>query len=303
MNNNLPLRALQIFETCARLESFSHAASELCITQSAVSQQIKSLEDYFLEKLFIRKCGRLHLTEAGVELKRRLSPVFYDLNSVCSSLIPNMENEVRVHTYNSLAARWLVPHMAKFQQENPGFNINVGMYQDDIDMSDTVADIFITTRQKQEDYIITPLTKERLSAYCSPKYLAQHSEITLDNIHQHTLLISKHKDYGIDWEDWFKFNQLTPNSEQLKLFFNHNMLAVQAALYGHGIVLGMEQTLQIEVDNGNLVKLDLPTCMSGLTYSIAYKRSHQRDRRVLSIVNWIINEVSSDPHAEPIVAH
>ncbi|GIU30200.1 LysR substrate-binding domain-containing protein [Shewanella sp. MBTL60-007] len=293
MNHNIPLRALQVFESCARLESCSLAANELCITQSAVSQQIKLLEDYFLEKLFHRNAGKITLTESGLELRQRLAPVFYDLNSVCASLVPDMSNEVRVHSYNSLAARWLVPKMAKLRKEHPEFNINVGMFQDDVEMSDMIADIFIITRECQDGYTITPLVEEKLVAFCSPEYLQKHPEISLATFHEQTLLYSKHKDYGVDWEGWFRYNKVAVGPLQRKIIFNHNMLAVQAAIFGQGIVLGLEQTLQVELDSGNLVKLDLPHCYTGWTYSIAYKSSRKRDARITKIVDWIIKEYAA----------
>ena len=287
MNNNIPLRALQIFESCARLESFSLAANELCITQSAVSQQIKQLEDYFLEKLYYRNAGKISLTDAGLELRQRLSPVFYDLNSVCSSLVQTMSGEVRVHSYTSLAARWLVPKMEQLRELYPELNINVGMFQNDIEMSDMIADIFIATRESQDGYTVIPLVEEKLIAFCSPKYLENYNKITIDNLDQHCLLYSKHKDYGIDWDSWFRSNDLVINPSQRRIIFNHNMLAVQAAIYGQGIVLGLEQTLKVELDSGTLVKLDLPSCYSGFTYYIAYKTSKKRDARIMTIVDWI----------------
>lgn len=293
MNNNIPLRALQIFEACARLESCSLAANELCITQSAVSQQIKLLEDYFLERLFHRNAGKITLTESGLELRQRLAPVFYDLNSVCASLVPDMGNEIRVHSYTSLAARWLVPKMAKLRREYPELNINVGMFQDDIEMSDMIADIFIVTRECQDGYTIIPLVKEKLVAFCSPLYFEQNKNITIENIFQHTLLYSKHKDYGVDWESWFRHNEINVGLLKNVIVFNHNMLAVQAAIFGHGIVLGLEQTLQVELDSGNLIKLNLPYCYSGYNYNIAYKSSRKRDLRIIRIVEWIIKEFSS----------
>ncbi|RTR32713.1 LysR substrate-binding domain-containing protein [Shewanella atlantica] len=293
MNNNIPLRALQIFESCARLESCSLAANELSITQSAVSQQIKQLEDYFLEKLFYRNAGKINLTEAGLELRQRLSPVFYDLNSVCASLVPTMSGEVRVHSYTSLAARWLVPNMEKLRKQYPELNINVGMFQNDIEMSDMIADIFIVTRESQDGYVFKPLIKETLIAFCSPEYLEKSKEITTQNLHEHCLLFSKHKDYGLDWDSWFRDNGVEMSSTQKRLVFNHNMLAVQAAIFGEGIVLGVEQTLRVEIESGNLVKLELPSCYSGFNYSIAYKASKQRDARIMKIVDWICDKYPS----------
>jgi LysR family glycine cleavage system transcriptional activator len=290
MNKNIPLRSLQIFESCARLGSCSLAAQELCITQSAVSQQIKLLEDYFLEKLFHRNAGKISLTDSGFELRQRLEPVFYDLNSICASLVPDMSNEVRVHSYTSLAARWLVPKMTKLKKEHPSLNVNVGMFQDDVEMSDIIADIFIVTRECQDGYTIIPLVKEKLIAFCSPQYLKSHPNISLENLGEQSLLYSKHKDYGVDWEGWYKYNKIGVHPLQCKFVFNHNMLAVQAAIYGQGIVLGLEQTLRVEVDEGTLVKLDLPYCYSGLIYSIAYKTSRKRDIRILKIVDWIVKE-------------
>ncbi|AZG74484.1 LysR substrate-binding domain-containing protein [Shewanella livingstonensis] len=292
MNKNIPLRSLQIFESCARLESCSLAAQELCITQSAVSQQIKLLEDYFLEKLFIRSAGKITLTDSGFELRQRLAPVFYDLNSVCASLVPDMSSEVRVHSYTSFAARWLVPKMAKLKLEYPNLNINVGMFQDDIIMSDMISDIFIVTRECQDGYTIIPLVEEKLIAFCSHEYIEKHPNISFSNLNEQCLLYSKHKDYGVDWEGWYRYNNISANPVQNKIIFNHNMLAVQAAIYGQGIVLGLEQTLRVEVDKGNLVKIDLPCCYSGLTYYIAYKTSRKRDAKILKIVEWIIKEYS-----------
>ncbi|MGF7006762.1 DNA-binding transcriptional LysR family regulator [Aminobacter sp. BE322] len=122
----LPLTALRSFEAAGRHLSFSRAAEELFVTQAAVSRQIRELEAFLNQPLFIRHHRRVELTDAGHKLLRQLVKSFDDIDQRLGELITRPEQAVvTVSAEPSLGASWLVPRLNRFRDLRPGIDVSL----------------------------------------------------------------------------------------------------------------------------------------------------------------------------------
>ncbi|CDZ57662.1 LysR substrate-binding domain-containing protein [Neorhizobium galegae] len=143
MSKQFPLNALRVFEAAARLMSFTRAGEELGLTQTAVSYQIKLLEDTLGEQLFLRRPRQVSLTEAGERLAPRIAEAFAIMGDALSTLHDASEGTLIIHSTATFASRWLARHLGTFQLENPGIAVRLETSQEMIDFSRAQADIAI----------------------------------------------------------------------------------------------------------------------------------------------------------------
>ena len=143
MSKQFPLNALRVFEAAARLMSFTRAGEELGLTQTAVSYQIKLLEDTLGEQLFLRRPRQVSLTEAGERLAPRITEAFAIMGDALSTLHDASEGTLIIHSTATFASRWLARHLGTFQLENPGIAVRLETSQEMIDFSRAQADIAI----------------------------------------------------------------------------------------------------------------------------------------------------------------
>ncbi|MCQ1851010.1 LysR substrate-binding domain-containing protein [Neorhizobium galegae] len=143
MSKQFPLNALRVFEAAARLMSFTRAGEELGLTQTAVSYQIKLLEDTIGEQLFLRRPRQVSLTEAGERLAPRIAEAFAIMGDALSTLHDASEGTLTIHSTATFASRWLARHLGTFQLENPGIAVRLETSQEMIDFSRSQADIAI----------------------------------------------------------------------------------------------------------------------------------------------------------------
>ena len=114
-----PLKALQAFEATARLKSFSKAAEQLFVTQSAVSHQVKLLEDFIGQPLLLRQNKSVELTQSGDMLYSVVRDCFVRLNSVTQHLLNQPPVQLKILAQTSIAVEWLAPRLELFKQQQP----------------------------------------------------------------------------------------------------------------------------------------------------------------------------------------
>jgi LysR family glycine cleavage system transcriptional activator len=143
MSKQFPLNALRVFECAARLMSFTRAGEELGLTQTAVSYQIKLLEDTIGEQLFLRRPRQVSLTEAGERLAPRITEAFAIMGDALATLHDASEGTLIIHSTATFASRWLARYLGTFQLENPGIAVRLETSQEMIDFTRAQADIAI----------------------------------------------------------------------------------------------------------------------------------------------------------------
>ena len=122
-----PLRAVHCFESVARNSSFSLAAEELNVTQSAVSHQIRLLEDYLGESLFIRQGRKLSLSDTGTRYLEDISPAISSIAMASQKVREGDKGSIRLAIYSSLAVKWLIPRLSDFKRLHPEIDLTLNM--------------------------------------------------------------------------------------------------------------------------------------------------------------------------------
>ena len=281
-----PLRALQVFEAAARQAHFSRAAAELCITQSAVSHQVKQLEEHYGERLFKREGRQLNLTVKGTMLYQGLEQIFNELSDLSTRISGESNDQLRLAVYSSFAIKWLIPRLNDFRRLHPQIKIRLDMMTTDPELSDSVADMFITGQSGQPGFHHHVLHKERLIPVVSPSLL--NPDLTAnDELLRHPLLTVDEGPLGLDWDRWFIANSLPLPVEQQQHIFSHVLMAIEAAIAGQGIALASDFMVQADIERGLLVELELPDILTGFEFQFSCKQRRLKEPAIAAFVAWL----------------
>lgn len=300
-----PLNALHTFEVVARTGSLTAAAAQLHVTQSAVSRQVAALEQYFGVALFTRERLGVVLTPAGQRYAEQIVPAFEAIASATQVLRQRPDSEVlRVGTYSTLAAKWLIPKLPQFLAQHPGKDVRihrlvpcVNFERDPVDVAIQLAGESV---QQQCGMRADRLFPELLEPVCSPAFLARHADgaADLQSLLSQRLLVSKY--HPRDWEEWLSGSGLQETAAQAeRMEFNASMLTWQAAVHGLGLALGQAHLLEEELDAGQLVRPFARAVQTARSYWLL--RPHKPGRHVLAKVfrQWLLERAASD-HAKVV---
>lgn len=168
---------LRIFHTVAECGSFTSAGAQLNVSQSAVSRQIRALEESLNVSLFTRHARGLVLTQEGQELFETARDVVHKIDETERRLLESRERPsglLRVTTMVTFGAVWLTPHLEQFILEYPEIDLQVVLDDEDLDLSAGEADVAIRLHEpEQADLIQRPLATFHVHMYASPEYLAR----------------------------------------------------------------------------------------------------------------------------------
>jgi len=294
MPNYVLLRA---FEAAARLESFTLAAKELHLTQSAISHQIRELEEYFGKLLFLRQNRRVEPTAEGRRLLDSLSRVFDVIEAACNevTLAPNSQ-VLALHCSPSFAAKWLSPRLPEFIKKNPDINIRLTSSADYIDLQrNQEIDIAISYQFSHEGPGITSLSlgMEKIAPLCSPDLIDRN--ISAEDLMSRLTLIESSLNHH-SWEQWFKINRLK-NPSLKKITFDRAALSISAAVDGVGVALESTRFAEKEIARGELVEIGsgifLPTMDK--THFLSFKSSTKNNQKIKLFREWICSKAEVTP--------
>lgn len=249
------LNGLRAFEAAARHLSFTLAASELNVTQTAISHQIKRLEDEIGLKLFVRKNRTLALTPAARDYLPGVRTAFQDLRFATERLMRRDDDHVlAVSTLASLAAKWLLPRLAGFQREHPEIDVRLSTSTALVDFVRDDVDAAIRFGRGpfpglRADWLMTG----ELMPVCSPALASGDKPLRQpQDLVRHVLL---HSDgFQDDWRLW-----LTAAGVQVDLSKNHALtldlafMTIQAAIDGLGVAISRRSFVENDIAAGRLI--------------------------------------------------
>lgn len=252
-----PLDALPAFAASARTLSFTRAAAELHLTQSAVSRQIQALEQRLGVALFERRHRRLALTPAGERFAPIAANVLATLREATAALRGEAEaRPLTVSTTLSFASLWLVPRLADFQARHPEVDVRVAASNRIQDLGADRIDVAVRycTRHLAGPGAVA-LFGERVLPVASPKLirgpLAEPADLA-----RYPLLHFEDPDSRwpwLDWRVWFELAGVTPPAGPAGGRFGHYEQVVQAAVAGQGVALGRTALVAAHLRDGRLV--------------------------------------------------
>lgn len=291
-----PLNALRAFEAAARHLNFRIAAEELNVTQAAVAQQVRGLEEYLGIKLFHRLPRRLELTEQGVSYQPEIRRAF-ELIAEATRALSTAPERLTISVTPTFASKWLIPRLPAFVESHPFVDLRIVATEK---VSDFVRDdVDIAVRQGDgnfgPDVFSECLFEQELIAVCSPLLLkAGRAFLRATDLKQHVLLQDAHD----LWPPFLKQacgSKMPAGARTLR--FNQTALAIDAALAGQGIVLVNRFLVEPELQAGRLVQA-MPGVLKGSTalYVVSPARPH-RPEAVQRVRAWLFEMTKAAGHA------
>ncbi|MDW4549722.1 LysR substrate-binding domain-containing protein [Defluviimonas sp. D31] len=281
----LNLRGFQVFEAVARHLSVTQAAEELGITQSAVSHQLRNLTDYLGEELFERQGRSIALTRAGARLAEALDGAFDLIEQSTAATIGLNRRMIRVALYSSFAAGWMIPVLPEFAARHPDIDLRLVMISDPPEISDRVADVFITSEPTRRGY-----WSQRLF----PEYLVPVAASTTcrDGFDRPVPLITSETDpvmVGADWEAFAALNglDLPAIRDGAWLCCTHYLLALEMARAGMGAALVPDFMAFPALARSELRRLPGAALPTGQTYDLQIKYERRKEPDIQRLVAWI----------------
>lgn len=305
-----PLNALRAFEAAARHLSFKHAAQELSVTPTAISHQIKMLEDFLGMPLFRRLTRALELTTEGEVLLPKVREGLLCFSTGLESLRQRLANEKLVVVVPpSFATRWLVPRLRRFAELYPAIELHVRSRTNAIDDEQVEGTRAFDGLEEEDDCARVAICfghgnypgldthhifASGYVAVCSPRLLeGQHPLVRPEDVRFHPLI---HDDtIGNDrarpsWESWLKEAGVSGVDAASGPHFHDSGLALVAAADGLGIALASRPLVALEVAAGKLVVPFKVTIGSHFSYHLVIPETLRERSAVKAFREWLLNE-------------
>ena len=292
------LNYLRAFDASARYLSFSNAAQELNLTQAAISQQIKKLEDTLGAPLFIRHNRSLTLSESGKAYYQVVREVLDRLDNVTDQLFPDARKSiVTIHCTPSIATIWLAPRLRDFHKLHP--DIEVHMRTTDIlpekyRAQGSDLEIMRMAADAKPGKTLRKLWEARIIPVCSPEYLDQHGPFrTANELCEQELIHTL--GYGNDWHRWASVYATGDVQVSSGFSVDGLVISTEAACRGEGIILGRTPLLDAFLRDGRLVEA-LPSNL-GLSTSYYLKSDavSPNKKSVKVFADWILSQAHATP--------
>ncbi|WBU51632.1 transcriptional regulator GcvA [Kosakonia pseudosacchari] len=287
-----PTATLRAFEVATRHTTFTAAAAELCITQSAVSHQLKNLEEIWGLPLFQR--GKtLSLTPAGAALAPLVREFFSKLETTLADLREQKGRvRLRVNTTYSFALKWLLPRLPGLARLHPEILVTLESTDQAINFASTDADVAIRFGHGNYPALHTEfMFREQLFPVASPALLQRFG--TPDEpaeLLRYPMLTRDGADLVPKWDAWFK--QVGVNTDVLheNVRFADTNMTIEAALLGQGIALARSGHVEKEIADGSLVRLfDVPF-PSPAAYYFVCPQGIETQPHIVTFRSWLLAE-------------
>jgi LysR family glycine cleavage system transcriptional activator len=295
MQRNLPpLNALKSFEAAARHESFTRAAEELCVTQGAVSHQVKALEAVLGLKLFQRERQRLIITEAGRDYLSVVRDALDRIAVGTERLVQRQSSgTLTVSTSPDFAAKWLVHRLGRFADAHPDIDLRVSASLHHVDFAR--EDVDLAVRHGEGDWPgldAVRLCSERLFAVCSPKLLSARRALAkpADILQLPLLRLSE----GNAWDRWFAAAGLAVPERPRGAVLNRPSMLIDAAADGQGVALARTTLAAWDLINGRLVRPFNISLRLGKSYWIVCPTATAKLPKIATFRTWLLKEAAED---------
>lgn len=292
-----PLKAVRYFESAARHLSFSKAAEELNVTHSAISHQIKALEEWIGQALFERTGRALRLTEAGRQFLPPVRSAFRQLTDAADDLRQaNRGGPLTVSVLPSLASKWLVPRLFDFRSKHPEIEVRISATDRVEQIGQGGIDIAIRYgRGRWPGVDAELLLQDDLFPIASPALLNGDTPLKEPSDLQHFNLLSDSTWEAARFDFWHQWlAQAGVTGLELKggFSFNYSNLLVQAAIDGLGIALGNTLLAGDDLKAGRLVKPFDITISLDTAYYIVYVRDALKRQKIRAFRDWLVEQIA-----------
>ena len=293
-----PLDLLAGFESAARHLSFTKAGAELFLTQSAVSRQIKELEEHLGAALFERRHRALVLTDAGKEFYAATAQVLTAMRAAAERLRSRSgKRRLSVTTTHSFAALWLIPRLAGFTRDHPGVDVRIMAETRVQDLERDGLDLAIRHGpQSLAGSGAVRLFGERVFPVCSPVLLEKNPLRKPQDLRNHVLLQYDDPDGRhpwLHWKTWLEVERIADLRPAGTLSFSGYEQIIPAAIAGHGVALGRTPLVKDLLAAGQLVAPFKSTADPARAYYAIVAPHATARREVQEFVGWLKGEAAT----------
>jgi len=306
-HNLPPLATLRGFEAAGRHLSFSNAAEELCVTQGAVSRQVRQLEEHLQVPLFRRYTRRIELTDAGEELLLVVTDLFDRLVSVTDRLQRRANiGMLTVSVLPSIASVWLMPRLHQFTEQHPDIEVRLHTSIDPVVFTSTGPDLAIRVgrvpgwhyerRQPRIEREMTDhwrgihadvLMPDKLVPVCSAGLLESGTRPTPKEMARMPLIHTTSRRFA--WPDWLRAHGAPPPKDRDgDLELGHFFMSVQAARQGRGIALVPDMIVREDIEGGTLIVPYESELSSAGHYCLLMPDNHLGDPTITKFREWLL---------------
>lgn len=294
---SVSLDALRGFEAAARLASFTAAADELCLTQSAVSKQVRQLEDTLGRALFVRGSRSLTLTADGRTLFDGVHAALHALETALSAAADAPRSIISLTAPPAFASLWLAPRLARFRETAPGIGVRLDAFEGRRDLQREGYDLAIRlSAPDAAPASWTPLLNEQLVLVAAPALAARVS--SPDDLRAIPLLefehpVSRHR--WMKWVDWLThWNLPTHDRRQPVYHFSQYEHALKAAAEGTGAAIGRRPLVDRLLEEGQLQTVLPEMCADGLGYYLVQSDAGRAHPEAQQLAGWIAGELQQN---------
>ncbi|WP_321342443.1 LysR substrate-binding domain-containing protein [Breoghania sp.] len=287
-----PLNALRAFEAAGRLGGISAAAEELCVTPSAVSRQVRHLEDVVGTPLFEGPKTALRLTEAGRTLLPSLSAAFDQMDAAVSLIADDEDGPLDLSCLGTFKIRWLIPRLHRFQNLHPEIEVRLSASGRPVDFKRDGFDLAIRTGKGDwpPDAAVTPLLKEWVGPVCAPSLADEIRETGL------TAALMLHTQTRPDaWAEWSRSTGVAA-PEDAGRSYEHFYFLLEAVVSGLGVCIAPWPLVADDIRAGRLVA-PWGFVESSMNY-VCLKRQRQ-NRKATRFLAWLQAEAEAFEREAP----
>jgi len=288
------LNNLRTFAAAGRHLSFSKAALDLNITQAAVSQQIRQLEEALGAPLFVRHHRRLSLTAVGQTYHRGVQKALSRLDNLTEQLFADPPNRpVKIKCTSSIAILWLAPKIRAFQRTYPEIDLQIitqdaegqgGVHAPDLE-------VFVSANAEIGEEF-TPLLTSVITPVAAPEYLAQNQPLKAEDLLGHDLIHIL--GYEEDWQRWFAINGVRDIKVPQGLAGDSSLFAIDAALRGEGVFLGRRPFIDAYLQSGELVEVFKRPLNLHASYFMRQHGGSTNNRNINIVSDWLLEIAATE---------
>ena len=304
------MTSLRAFEAAARHLSFTRAALELNLTPTAVSHQIKNLEELINAKLFTRDNNKLTLTVTADHYLRVVRDAILELSFATDRAAEEQDEQVlTIQCLESFAITRLMPHLREFHQQHPQFSLRLrtGYSMQTSHVNEFDAAIWYGGGG-WTGVSAYKLGVEEVFPVCSPQLLARKPPLRRpSDLGTHTVVQTSSLLLRDEWPNWLEAAGVTGLEFGEQLSCDHLAASIQAAIGGIGVVLGRSSVVSRELETGRLVEPFDIRVTSPFAYYLVVPEHSSRTQKVQLFTTWMLSSLSADldvdssidSHAQP----
>ena len=286
-----PFAAVRAFEAAARHLSYTKAADELCLSPSAVSHQVRALQEFLDTRLFERRHNKMQLTQTCRAYSGKMTSLLDTFEANTSDLADASNNTLRVLCTPGFAARWLVPRLDKFIETSAvRLRVSVGAPSTNFQTND--ADVVIGWAQDPvAGAEVVPLMQSGRYPVAAHSYIREHRIETPEDLRNVTLM---HDETMDQWAEWFAAAGVEPPDFPNGPEFPNCELATSGVEQGLGVSLAYDLMVRETIASGRLVRLFEAVTMPFVIYSFVCQRSRASEPLIAAFREFVFKEVEPD---------